>query len=115
MGGRAVRPRLVSATVATALILGVGMSGCAGRDDNNSGQRPTIEAMISSIKATSKVDDSYATCLAESLFNSRLPNGVVRKLAQSQSAQVDSDSKAGYENTIEEIKSACAAMQFMPG
>lgn len=106
--------RLAVALVGSVVALGL-LGGCGGKDDNNSGERPTIESMTASVKATSEVGDAQAACIAEGLFNSTLPNGVLRKVSKSETADVDEDSRAGYDAVIEQIRSGCAAMDEIPG
>lgn len=100
---------------ALALLLPLGVVACGGKDDTNSGSRPSVSELQKAFRAQMKDemggDDGMmgdaADCLAEKLHESDLPNGVLRAIADGRDAEIDKDNEDKYENVLEQAQNDC--------
>ena len=104
------------ALCAVAVVLPLSAAACGGgKDDNNSGSRPSqaeIKAQV--MKEAGLTDDDpiqsdFGDCVAEGIHASSIPNGVLRKLAAGEQAEVDADNKDDYEKIQTDIVNECDA------
>lgn len=80
-----------------------------GDDDNNSGSRPTPDEIAAAFEDEAGVElpAELVSCVGEGLYDSDLPNGVLRALVEGREAEVDEDNVDDYENTVETIAADC--------
>lgn len=100
------------ATLALALTLPFAAVACGGgEDDNNSGERPTVEEIVTGLKTdpnAGALSDDVLTCVATELVASDLPNGVLRATAEGRDAEVDEGNVDEYEAAFTQAGAACA-------
>lgn len=85
-------------------------AACGGKDDTNSGDRPSAEAISAAFEeqAGTALPADLSACIGEGLHDSDLPNGVLRALIEGREAEVDEDNLEGYEDIVEEVSMDCA-------
>lgn len=91
---------------ALALFLPLAAAACGGKDDNNSGSRPTVAELQKNLAGVGQ-DDSAAKCLAEELEASSLPNGVITKISKGEDPEVDKDNHDKYKAELEKLTQTC--------
>ena len=105
----------ILAAGALALLLSVGAVACGGEDDNNSGTRPSVDEISKLVKdnlppnVSQDVGAKLADCLARELHGSDMPNGVLRKVAANEDAEVDKDNKDKYNKIVSDAQETCTA------
>jgi hypothetical protein len=104
------------ATLALALALPFVAVACGGgEDDTDSGERPTADELITAYKAdpnAAAYSDEFIACMANGLIDSKLPNGVVRALAEGRDASVDEGNLDDYEKILENIQIECSSQNM---
>lgn len=104
---------------ATALL--APLAACGGSDDNNSGTRPSVSDLESSIRDAAGLEagepdvDSLVNCIATDLHGSDIPNGVLRKVAAGEDAEVDSSNEDRYNKILEDITTNCTTAAMTAG
>ena len=98
---------------AIALLLPFAAVACGGKDDNDSGSRPSVTEIKAELTKTVGADanapgaDEALDCLAKGLHESKLPNGVLRKIMKGDDAQVDKKNEDEYNKISEQIQTKC--------
>jgi hypothetical protein len=100
---------------AVALALPFTAIACGGKDDNNSGSRPSVAEIKTQVMkeaglpADNPIFEAFGDCAAKGIHASDLPNSVLRKLVAGEEAEVDADNKDKYEGMTEEVIAKCQA------
>lgn len=104
------------AAVAVAAVM-LFASACGGKDDNNSGERPSAAELATAFEEEVGQDlpDELTNCIGEGLHDSDLPNGVLRAIAEGREPEVDKDNLDDYESKIETIGADCATSTLGAG
>ena len=102
-------------TLLCAAALLIPLAACGGSDDNNSGPRPSTSELESSIREAAGFTsdnggpiDQVVSCMAREIHASDIPNGVVRKVAAGEDAEVDRSNEDRYNQILEDITNQCA-------
>lgn len=98
------------AAVAVAAVMLFGAASCGGKDDTNSGERPSASEISAAFEEEvgTALPPEISECIGEDLHDSDLPNGVLRALIEGRQAEVDKDNLEDYEDTVESIATDCA-------
>lgn len=99
---------------ALALVLPLSAAACGGKDDNNSGKRPSVEEISAGMKkvipGADSGSDEQLTCLAEKLHASDdMPNGVLRAIADGRDPEIDKDNEDKYTEVLTESMGECVS------
>lgn len=101
---------------AVALALPFTALACGGKDDNNSGSRPSVAEIKAQILKEAGLEGqdnpiaaAFGDCAAKGIHESDIPNAVLRKLVAGEEAQVDADNKDRYEGIAEDVIVKCQA------
>ncbi|MEO6987457.1 MAG: hypothetical protein ABI239_02290, partial [Aquihabitans sp.] len=84
-----------------------------GKDDNDSGSRPSVAEIKTEINKVLGADaempgaEGIVDCLAQEFHDSKLPNGVLRKIVAGEDAEVDKKNEDEYNQITEEIEMKC--------
>ncbi len=101
---------------AIALLLPFAAVACGGKDDNDSGSRPSVAEIKKEIigvlgsQAEQPGADEIIDCLAQGYYDSKLPNGVLRKVVAGDDAEVDKKNEDEYNQISEDIQVECTGV-----
>ncbi|MCB0978983.1 MAG: hypothetical protein KDB02_16135 [Acidimicrobiales bacterium] len=99
------------AMCALALLLPLSAAACGGKDDNNSGSRPSAteieKGLRKFIPQLAAAPDDVVKCWAENLQKSDLPNGVLNAIADGREPEIDKDNKDDYEKIAQDSATTC--------
>lgn len=105
---------------AVALLLPFAAVACGGKDDNDSGSRPSVAEIKKEIigvlgaQAEQPGVDKIVDCLANGYHDSKLPNGVLRKVVAGDDAEVDKKNEDEYNKISEDIQAKCTGVAATP-
>lgn len=96
---------------AVALVLPLSAAACGGKDDNNSGTRPSADeiqkGLSKAVPSLASAPDAVVKCWAENLQKSDLPNGVLNAIADGRDPEVDKSNEDDYEAIAKESATKC--------
>lgn len=100
------------AIVALALVLPLTAAACGGKDDSNSGKRPSVDEIVAAMKEEipgASEADAEVQCIGQKLHDSDLPNGVLRALIDGRDAEIDKGNEDKYTKMITDSMGECIA------
>lgn len=85
-----------------------------GTDEIDSVTRPSTEEIAGALRTElgDSAPDGLITCVAEELYASELPNGVLQSLVEGDEAEVDAENERRYTDIITEAGTTCAGEAF---
>lgn len=100
------------AIAALALVLPLTAAACGGKDDSDSGKRPSVDEIVTAMKKEipgASEADAEVQCIGQKLHESDLPNGVLRALVDGREAEINKDNEDKYTKMITDSMGECVA------